>query len=88
LLNKATASINDFNVSIGQMQLYTNTVKDYEALLEAERTVFEGGESSLFMINAREMSYINAKLKLIDLTAKNQTAMLMVFYALGMLGEI
>lgn len=87
LLNKAQASMNDFNVSIGQVQLYTNTVQDYESLLNAERTVFDGGESSLFMINAREMSYINAKLKLIDLTAKNQTAMLMVFYALGMLGE-
>ena len=59
------------------------TVKDYSSLLEGERTMFDAGESSLFMINSRESAYINSRIKLIQLVSKNQVANAKVKYALG-----
>lgn len=43
-----------------QYDLYFKTVNNYEQLWLAEKKLFDAGESSLFMINSREMSYINA----------------------------
>ncbi|MGE0636606.1 MAG: TolC family protein [Bacteroidia bacterium] len=86
LVNKARASLNEHNISKQQIKLYSNTVNDYNALLAAEKRMFDSGESSLFMINAREMSSINARLKLIDLVTKNRKALLSVEYAFGELG--
>ncbi len=86
LINKARASLNEHTVSNQQIKLYANTVKDYNSLLLAEKRMFDGGESSLFMINAREMSAINARLKLIELITKNRKALLAVEYAFGELG--
>ncbi len=86
LINKAKASLNEHNTSTQQIKLYSNTVKDYKSLLSAEKRMFDAGESSLFMINAREMSSINAGLKLIELVTKNRKALLTVEYAFGELG--
>ena len=47
--------------------------------------MFEIGESSLFMVNSREMDYIQAQLKLIELISKNQTAYIGTLHALGTL---
>lgn len=88
LINKAKASLNEHNTSKQQIKLYTNTVKDYKSLLAAEKRMFDSGESSLFMINAREMSSINAGLKLIELVTKNKKALLSVEYSFGELGLI
>jgi outer membrane protein TolC len=85
LSNKAQASINDFYLSAEQLDLYTETVKQYAQLLEAEKQIFNSGESSLFMINAREISYLNAKIKWIELQVKNQKAILSAYHSLGIL---
>lgn len=85
LNNKAQASINDFYLSSEQLDLYTETVKQYAQLLEAEKQIFNSGESSLFMINAREISYLNAKIKWIELQVKNQKAILSAYHSLGIL---
>ena len=45
-------------------------VINYETLLNAEKRNFETGESSLFLINAREMSLIDAQIKQIEVNAK------------------
>ena len=86
LLNKSKAGINEHSVSIQQVKLYSKTVRDYESLLEAEKRMFEGGESSLFMINARELSAINARIKLTELITKTKKALLTVEYSFGELG--
>ena len=57
---KATAAMNVFETTMLQIRLYRQTVNDYGALLEGERQLFNGGESSLFMINSREIGFINA----------------------------
>ncbi|HAP59810.1 MAG TPA: hypothetical protein DCR93_10015, partial [Cytophagales bacterium] len=42
----------------------------YAQLLAAERIRFENGESSLFLVNSREVKYLDARKKQIDLEAK------------------
>jgi outer membrane protein TolC len=85
LNNKAQASINDYFLSAEQLNLYTETVKQYAQLLEAEKQIFNSGESSLFMINAREISYLTAKIKWLELQVKNQKAILSAYHSLGIL---
>lgn len=58
----------------------------YKKLADAERQLFELGESSLFLINAREISYLSAQGKYLEFLAKNQKALLSEKYILGFLG--
>ncbi|MFM7023172.1 MAG: TolC family protein [Flavobacteriales bacterium] len=53
-----------------QRQLFSSMVSNYEAMLNAERSKFDNGESFLFLINTRELSLIDSQLKLVDITAK------------------
>ncbi len=82
---KAIASLNEWANTAEQVLLYSKTVRDYNGLLGGERQMFEAGESSLFMVNSRELGYINAQLKLIELLAKNRKASLTARYSLGVL---
>lgn len=68
-----------------QFLIYKVNVVNYERLWMAEKISFENGESSLFMINSREMSFINAKIKLNELENKLQKSLLEVNYSLGVL---
>ena len=82
---KALASINEWANTAEQVELYSQTVRDYDGLLGGERQMFDAGESSLFMVNSRELGYINAQLKLIELLTKNRKAGLAANYSLGVL---
>lgn len=82
---KITASLNEWNTTREQTTLYQQTVTDYLGLLEGERTKFDAGESSLFMINSRELGYIGAQIKYLELLAKNRKAVLATEYSLGIL---
>jgi hypothetical protein len=63
-------------------------VINYERLWESEKRLFEQGESSLFMMNSREMSMINARLKLNEMIYKNQKALLEADYSFGLLNSM
>lgn len=84
---KITAAINEWNTTREQTALYERTVRDYLGLLEGEREKFTAGESSLFMVNSRELGYINAQIKYLELLARNRKAELSAFYALGILND-
>ncbi|MFN5912200.1 MAG: hypothetical protein ACK45H_12750, partial [Bacteroidota bacterium] len=56
-------------------------------LLEGEQNMFDNGESSLFMINTREMTAITSELKVIETKAKNQKAKLHYLHSLGLLAQ-
>ena len=84
---KATAAMNVFETTMLQIRLYRQTVNDYGALLEGERQLFNGGESSLFMINSREIGFINAELKMVELVTKNRLAILKIQHAIGQLAN-
>lgn len=47
---------------------------NYQSLLDAENTLFNNGESSLFLVNQRDLNLLDAQLKLADLKYKNAVA--------------
>ncbi len=84
---EATAALNDWATTEVQISQYRRIVNDYRGLLAGERQMFAAGESSLFLVNSREQSYISAQLTLISYLAKNRKAELTTAYALGILGQ-
>jgi outer membrane protein TolC len=83
ITNKVKASIIGYNNYKMQLSIYTRNVLDYEKLWLSEKRLFDSGESSLFMINNREVSYINAKIKLNEMINKKQKSGLEAEYAFG-----
>ncbi len=77
---------NDWAARWSQCQSALQVSQNYFTLTQAERSLFELGESSLFLINAREMSYLSAQSKYLEYAAKTQKSALETKYALGTLG--
>ena len=65
--------------SIIQLSIYQQTVDDSKRLLDAERNMFNNGESSLFLMNMRELNYIQSQIKYLEWQAKNKQ----LAYSLG-----
>ncbi|MGB3617765.1 MAG: TolC family protein [Catalinimonas sp.] len=63
-------------------------VNNYRLLRNAEQEKFRNGESSLFLINARETKLIEAEVKLADLQAKYQKAQAQVYWEAGAIGNL
>jgi len=80
---KVSASVNRLFTLDEQILVYTDIVNNYYELLAGENELFDNGESSLFMINSREMGYVNARVKLIELIAKKKETELKIKYQLG-----
>jgi len=78
-------SINTWRTSQSQIGIYNQTVENIEKLVEGEQQKFETGESSLFLVNQREMRFITAQVDFIKMIAKNQHAFIEVMYSLGLL---
>lgn len=74
---------NDVLNAQNQLDIYRQTVLDSRQLFEAEKTMFEQGESSLFLVNARELTYIQANLKYIEVLCKYQQALLSLRFSLA-----
>jgi len=53
-----------------QIILSKANLENFKKLFEIEKTKFELGESTLFMINSRELKMIESNQKLIELNAK------------------
>jgi outer membrane protein TolC len=83
ILFKIKKAVNDLSNSINQLEIIERTLNDSKLLLEAEKQLFTSGESSLFLINARELAYIQARLKFIECTVKVQQASLTYTFALA-----
>lgn len=60
------------NVEIqeNQLELVNEMVENYRRLLDAEYRRFEVGESSVFLVNSREVSYIESRKKQIEILAQ------------------
>jgi outer membrane protein TolC len=86
LRNKVRDAYNEWQNTQAQIALYEAIIDNYRRLLEAEVTKFELGESSIFLINAREQKLIEAQVKLIKLRADFQKNRNKVAWAVGALG--
>lgn len=67
-----------------QLALQQRLLANIDALLSAEETRFANGESSLFLINAREQKTIEARQKIIELQSKISKAQVNLLWAAGL----
>ncbi|MFN5458998.1 MAG: TolC family protein [Bacteroidota bacterium] len=70
---------------IDQIELMKKTVENYKRMLNAEKTNFDAGESSVFLVNSRELALVQAELKLIDSESKFRQAVISFFHSAGTL---
>lgn len=82
---KIRNSLVEYNNALIQVKIFEKTVVDTKRLLDAEKALFETGESSLFLVNARELAYIQAKLKWVESIAKSKQAYLSLKFNLAQL---
>lgn len=76
---------NEWNTAVEQSIYATTIAQRYQELAVAERTLFNAGESSLFLVNAREISFLSAQGKVIELYAKVNKLRLSELYTSGKL---
>ena len=86
LLYKARSARNTWENNVVEIGLWQNMISGYRQLRDGEQIRFDGGESSLFLVNRRESSYISARAKLVKALGSTRKAELETYYALGILG--
>lgn len=83
LRTKLEAELNSWNVLNRQVRTLAENVKSLEALLTGETRRFEIGESSLFLVNAREVAVFDARVTLNELSSRLQIAYAKARFAAG-----
>ncbi len=81
--NKVLAIYRELDSFLEQNRLIDNIVRDYNTLLAAEERKFSFGESSLFLINSRESTLIDAELKQNEVQNKFFTTKAKLFKSLA-----
>ncbi|NOQ70749.1 MAG: hypothetical protein GQ574_02040 [Crocinitomix sp.] len=71
---KIKATYNTWSSSQRQVLISTETLKNYTALFQAELTLFNIGESSLFLVNTRDQAMIDSQVKLIERIYQNHVS--------------
>ena len=84
---KVAQAENEANVTVSQFDLASRNVVDYAQLLAGEQELFRAGESSLFLVNSREVKYIDEQVKRIELLVKHRKARLARAFATGELAQ-
>lgn len=74
LRNKLESELNTWNILNRQAQTIGDNVASLTSLLEGEMRKFQMGESSLFLVNAREVSVLDSRLTLNELVSKLKTS--------------
>ncbi len=85
--NKVEALEAEAGLVGSQLQSARQMVANYKRLLDAENVKFRNGESSLFLVNSRELKYIDSRLKLIQTEAKWKFVQAKLRAAAGVLFE-
>jgi outer membrane protein TolC len=83
LSNKLEAELNNWTVLNQQVRTIGQNVESLEALLTGETRRFEIGESSLFLVNAREVAVFDSRITLNDLASKLRTSYAKTRFAAG-----
>lgn len=83
LLNDITVSYNELRNLQQLLEIQLGLVNNSVTLRDAEEMRFESGESSLFLVNQRERSLIEAQAKLVELRAKFAKAKIKLQWSAG-----
>jgi outer membrane protein TolC len=78
---------NEFEALQKQIRTQESAYKNFQSLVKAEELRFDNGESSLFLINSREMKSLEAAEKLVDLKAYLQKTTFAMQASAGILYE-
>lgn len=84
LRTKLESELNNWKIINQQVVTYTENVKSLQALLTGEMRRFEMGESSLFLVNAREVSVFDSRIILNELESKLRVTYAKTRYAAGL----
>ncbi len=84
LRNKLETELNNWQVLNQQLITFSANVESLQALLAGEVRRFEIGESSLFLVNAREVSVFDSRLTLNELASKLRISYAKTRYAAGL----
>lgn len=83
--NKVEALQNELSLVSQQLNTTRSMVDNYRRLLAAEILKFQNGESSLFLINSREIKYIDSRVKEVETEAKLKIVQAKLRQAAGVL---
>lgn len=83
--NKIRSYYNELTALAGQLQIAQRTFNNYQSLLRSEELKFTQGESSLFLVNSREIKVIELLQKKIELASKWYKAKYCLAWAAGTL---
>jgi len=67
---KLNTYVNNIRLTEDQYELLTETVVNYDRMLTAENRKFQIGESSIFLVNTREIKYLESRYKLVEAARK------------------
>jgi len=84
LRTKLESELNNWMVLNQQLLTFTENVKSLQALLIGEMRRFQMGESSLFLVNAREVSVFDSRVTLNELASKVRISYAKTRYAAGL----
>lgn len=84
---KINAALNNYLLSLQQLELNEALVNNNQKMYDSEKSLFELGESSVFMINSRETTWLTYQIQLIKLQNESKILYTDYIYAL-MIGEI
>jgi outer membrane protein TolC len=87
LKNKLQQYFNETDNLQNQLNVYTDIVANYQRLLQLENARFELGESSLFLINSREMKFIESQVKIAKIRSEIEINRASIDYATGVLAD-
>lgn len=82
---KVNSYYNEYVSLTDQIRNYENVRTAYTTLYNGEVVRYKAGESTLFLVNSRELKMLEAAQKLIELKAKQQKAYAGILYAAGIL---
>jgi outer membrane protein TolC len=68
-----------------QVRLIEGIARDAQVLYEAELIKFSMGESSVFLVNTRELQFLNAQMQMIDLKAEQVLQIYSTLKSMGLL---
>ncbi|MDF2158011.1 TolC family protein [Algoriphagus sp. CAU 1675] len=84
LRTKLESELNSWEVLSKQVNVFKRNVDNLDRLLDGELRKFEIGESSLFLVNAREVSVLDSRITLNELLAKQKLAFGKARFAAGL----
>lgn len=83
ITNTVQSAYNQLQTLARQVATQLQTIQNQQLLLQAEQQKFELGESSLFLVNARESKLIDLRVKGEELKTKYQKAVAELYFVAG-----